>query len=153
MEKLRMKTIEFPKPDGRYLLVNTNPDFTELLQEWIKSEELESVDLLNREQVEALRDETVDTVLLLFNTYELNTEWVFKQALRLLRVGGKLVVCDVAAREENTIRDDLYKEFMPLHSKSGVPDSLDKEMAEKGMNPLFYEKKRGMITGIFKKER
>jgi PadR family transcriptional regulator PadR len=153
MEKLRMKTTELHKPGGRYLLVNTNPDFTDLLEEWINSEDRESVELLDREQVERLGDETVDVVLILFNVYELNTEWVFDHALRLLRGGGRLVICDIAAREENTVRDDLYKEFMPTHSKSGVNANLDKELARKGMKTLVFEKRRGMITGIFQKER
>ena len=153
MEKLRMKTTELHRPGGRYLLVNTNPDFTETLREWIKSEERESVDLLEEKQVEKLRDETVDTALILFNIFELNTEWVFGQVLRLLKVGGKLVVCDIAAREENTIRDDLYKLYMPTHSKSGVSENLDKELAEKGLKTLVFNKKRGMITGIFEKAK
>ena len=151
MEKLRLKTIELPKPDGWYLLVNTNPDFSELLSEWIKSEELESVELLDGKQVEALPDESVDIVLLLFNVFELNMDWVIAHALRLLRKGGKLVVFDVMAREEDTIRDDLYKVYMPSHSKSGVPDDFDEMMSERGMKVLVYEKIRGTITGIFQK--
>jgi len=153
MEKLRMKTTELHKPGGRYLLVNTNPDFADLLEEWINSEERESVELLGKGQVENLLEETVDTVLVLFNVFELNTEWVFEQVLRLLRVGGKLVVCDIAAREENTIRDDLYKVYMPMYSKSGVSINLDEELAERGMKTLVFDKRRGMITGIFQKER
>ncbi len=151
MEKLRLKTIELPKPDGRYLLVNTNPDFYELLCEWIKSEELDSVELLDEKQVEALPDETVDIALLLFNVFELNMDWVFNHALRLLRKGGRLALFDVMAREEDTIRDDLYKIYMPMHSKSGVPDDFDKMMAERGMKVLVYERMRGTITGIFQK--
>jgi len=152
MEKLRLKIIELLKPSGKYLLMNTNPDFSDLLSEWIKSEELESVELLDEKKVEALPDETVDIALLLFNVFELNMEWVFTQALRLLRLDGKLVVFDVMAREEDTIRDDLYKIYMPMHSKSGVPDDLDEMMTEKGMNILVYEKMRGTITGIFQKK-
>jgi DNA-binding PadR family transcriptional regulator len=152
MEKLRIKAIESPKPGGRYLLVNTNPDFTKLLSEWILSEELESVELLDIEQVEELPDETVDTVLALFNIFELNLEWITEQALRLLRVGGKLVICDIEAREEDTIRDDLYKMYMPKHSKSGIHESLEKELAERRMKTLVFDKNRGMITGIFQKE-
>jgi DNA-binding PadR family transcriptional regulator len=152
MEKLRLKIIELLKPSGKYLLMNTNPDFSDLLSEWIKSEELESVELLDEKKVEALPDETVDIALLLFNVFELNMEWVFTQALRLLRLDGKLVVFDVMAREEDTIRDDLYKIYMPMHSKSGVTDDLDEMMTEKGMNILVYEKMRGTITGIFQKK-
>jgi PadR family transcriptional regulator PadR len=151
MEKLRLKTIELPKPDGRYLLVNTNPDFTDLLSEWIKSEELESVELLDEKQLEALPDETVDTALLLFNVFELDMDWIFTHALRLLRKGGKLVVFDIMAREQDTIRDDLYKIYMPNHSKSGVPDDFDEMMSERGMKVLVYEKMRGTITGVFQK--
>lgn len=151
MEKQRLKAIELPKPDGRYLLVNTNPDFTDLLSEWIKSEELESVELLDERQVEALPDKVADVALLLFNVYELSMDWVFSQVLRLLRRGGRLVVSDIVAREENTIRDDLYKTYMPKHSKSGLPDDFDKLMTSKGMKVLFYEKERGLITGIFQK--
>ncbi len=151
MEKLRMKTTELQKPDGRYLLVNTNPDFTKLLREWISSEERESVELLDEKDVEELQDQSIDTALVLFNIFELNTEWVFKHVLRLLKTGGKLVVCDIAARKENTIRDDLYRLYMPTHSKSGVSENLDKELAKKGLKTLVFEKNRGMITGIFKK--
>jgi len=153
MEKLRIKTIESTKPGGRCLLVNTNPDFTKLLSEWILSEELKSVELLDIKQVEKLHDETVDTVLALFNIFELNLEWITEQALRLLRVGGKLVICDIEAREEDTIRDDLYKMYMPKHSKSGIHESLEKELGEMGMKTLVFEKNRGMITGIFQKEK
>jgi DNA-binding PadR family transcriptional regulator len=153
MEKLRMRTTELHRPGGRYLLVNTNPDFTDLLEEWIKSEDRESVELLDRDQGEMLRDKTVDVVLVLFNVFELNTEWVFDQALRLLRVGGRLVICDIAAREENTIRDDLYKVYMPMYSKSGVSINLDEEMAERGLRTLVFDKRRGMITGVFQKEK
>lgn len=153
MEKLRMKTTELHKPDGRYLLVNTNPDFTDLLREWMRSEEREFIELLDREQVERIQDETVDIVLVLFNVFELNLDWILEQASRLLRVGGKLVICDIEAREEDTIRDDLYKEYMPMHSKSGINGDLDKALAEEGMKPLVFEKNRGMITGIFQRER
>jgi PadR family transcriptional regulator PadR len=152
MEKLRMKTTELHKPNGRYLLVNTNPIFSDLLSEWIRSEKRELVDLLDMEQVERLEGETVDIVLALFNITEINVEWTIEQALRLLRKGGKLVICDIAAREEDTIRDDLYKEYMPTQGKSGISLNIDKELTEKGMKVIFFEKKRGLITGIFQKK-
>ena len=152
MEKLRMKTTELHKPHGRYLLVNTNPHFADLLGEWIRSEKRELVDLLDMEQVERLDVETVDIVLALFNITEINVEWTIDQALRLLRKGGKLVICDIAARVEDTIRDDLYKEYMPLHGKSGIDLNLDKKITERGMKALVFERKRGLITGVFQKE-
>ena len=151
MEKLRRKTIEQTSPDGRYMLVNTNPEFDNLLTEWIKSEELDSVELLDKKQVDAFPNGGVDVVLLLFNVFELNMDWSFSTAFRLLRTGGRLVVCDIMAREEDTIRDDLYKIYMPNHSKSGLPNNLDEIMAEKGMKPLFFDIKRGMVMGIFEK--
>ena len=76
-------------------------------------------------------------------------EWTIEQALRLLRKGGKLVICDIAAREEDTIRDDLYKEYMPLHGKSGIDLNLDKKLTELGMKALVFKRKRGLITGVF----
>jgi len=153
MEKLRMKTTELHKPDGRYLLVNTNPVFSELLSEWIRSEKREAIELLDKEQVERQDGETVDIVLALFNITEINVEWTIDQALRLLRKGGKLVICDIAAREEDTIRDDLYKKYMPLHGKSGIDLNLDKKLTELGMKILVFERKRGLITGVFQKEK
>ena len=97
-------------------------------------------------------DESVDVVLALFNITEFNLNWTIDQALRVLRPEGKLVICDVAAREENTIRDDLYKVYMPLHGKSGIEKDMDKQLVDKGMEPLVYERQRGMITGIFQKK-
>ena len=152
MEKIRMRTTEFHKPDGQYLLVNTSPVFTELLSEWVRSEQLEGVKVIDESAVESLGDESVDVVLSLFNITELNINWTLDQAIRVLRVGGKLVVCDVAAREEDTIRDDLYKMYLPLHGKSGIERDMDKQLAKRGMKTLVYESKRGMITGIFQKE-
>jgi PadR family transcriptional regulator PadR len=152
MEKLRMKIIMRNQPDGRYLLVNTVPDFASLLSEWITSEELDSVTLIDREDVEQLQDGSVDTVLAFYNIFELNLEWVIGQSLRLLRGGGKLVICDIEAREENTIRDDLYRIYMPRYSKSGIHETLDEELEERGMKTLVYEKKRGLITAIFGKD-
>jgi len=152
MEKLRMKIIERNQPDGRYLLVNTVPDFAGLLSEWITSEELDSVTLIDREDVEQLQEGSIDTVLAFYNIFELNLEWVIGQSLRLLRGGGKLVICDIEAREENTIRDDLYRIYMPGHSKSGIHETLDEELEERGMKTLVYEKKRGLITAIFRKD-
>jgi len=151
MEKLRQKTIEETSPDGRYMLVNTNPEFDSLLTEWIKSEELDSVELLDKKRVDTFPDGTVDVVLLLFNIFELNMEWSFSTAIRVLRTGGRLVVCDIMAREEDTIRDDLYKVYMPNHSKSGLPNNLDLVMAERGMKNVFFELTRGMVMGIFEK--
>ena len=153
MEKLRMKTTELHKPGGRYLLVNTTPVFAELLTEWVSSENREGVEVLDQDEVEGLSDEIVDVVLALFNVTEINLNWTVDQALRLLRVGGMLVVCDIAAREEDTIRDDLYKEYMPLHGKSGIARNLDELLSERGMKTLVFEQKRGMITGIFQKEK
>ena len=152
MEKLLMKIIERNQPDGRYLLVNTVPDFAGLLSEWITSEELDSVTLIDREDVEQLQEGSIDTVLAFYNIFELNLEWVIGQSLRLLRGGGKLVICDIEAREENTIRDDLYRIYMPGHSKSGIHETLDEELEERGMKTLVYEKKRGLITAIFRKD-
>jgi DNA-binding PadR family transcriptional regulator len=151
MEKLRRKTIEQTRPDGRYMLVNTNPEFDNVLTEWIKSEELDSVELFDKKQVDAFPDGGVDVVLLLFNVFELSMEWSFSTSIRVLRPGGRLVVCDIMAREEDTIRDDLYKVYMPMHSKSGLPNNLDEVMAERGMKPLFFEITRGMVMGIFEK--
>ena len=153
MEKLRMKIIEKNQPGGRYLLVNTVPDFAGLLSEWIASEELDSVELIDREDVERLQDESVDTVLTFYNVFELNFDWVIQQSLRLLRVGGKLVMCDIEAREEDTIRDDIYRIYMPGHSKSGIHETLNEDLEGRGMKTLVYEKKRGLITGIFQKEK
>lgn len=151
MEKLRRKTIEKTSPDGRYMLVNTNPEFSDLVTDWIKSEELDSVELLDKKQVEAFPEGTVDVVLLLFNVFELNMEWSFSTSIRVLRTGGRLVVCDILAREEDTIRDDLYKVYMPNHSKSGLPNNLDEIITEKGMKPKIFEITRGMVMGIFEK--
>ena len=90
--------------------------------------------------------------LALFNITEFNFNWTIDQAIRTLRVGGKLVVCDIAAREEDTIRDDLYRFYLPLHGKSGIERGFDKTMLERGMKPLVFKVERGMITGIFQKE-
>ena len=63
------------------------------------------------------------------------------------------MVCDVAAREEDTIRDDLYKEYMPMHGKSGINSDLDELLLERGMKTLVFERNRGLITGVFQKEK
>ena len=152
MEKIRMKTTELHKPDGQYFLVNTSPVFADALSEWVRSEELEGIKVIDEKGVESLADETVDVVLALFNITEINLNWTIDQAIRVLKIGGKLVICDIAAREEDTIRDDLYKVYMPLHGKSGIEKDTDKELVKRGMKPLVYEKERGMITGIFQKE-
>ena len=152
MEKIRMKTTKLHKPDGQYLLVNTSPVFTDMLSEWVRSEELEGVKVIGKKAVESLADESIDVVLSLFNITEFNINWTVDQAIRVLRAGGKLVVCDIAAREEDTIRDDLYKVYLPLHGKSGIEKDMDKQLAKRGMKSLIYERKRGMITGIFQKE-
>ena len=152
MEKLRMKTTELHKPDGRYLVVNTTPVFADLLGEWIRSEERERVELLDERKVEELEEEQVDVVLALFNVTEINIDWTIEQALRVLRKGGKLVICDIAAREEDTIRDDLYRMYLPMHGKSGIKEELRDEMEEAGMKTLVFEAIRGMVTGIFQKE-
>ena len=152
MEKIRMKTTELHKPDGQYLLVNTSAVFTDMLSEWVRSEELEGVKVIGKKAVESLADESIDVVLSLFNITEFNINWTVDQAIRVLRVGGKLVVCDIAAREEDTIRDDLYKVYLPLHGKSGIEKDMDKQLAKRGMKSLIYERERGMITGIFQKE-
>jgi ubiquinone/menaquinone biosynthesis C-methylase UbiE len=152
MEKIRMKTTELHKPDGHYLLVNTSPVFTDMLSEWVRSEKLEGVRVIDKKAVEGLSDESIDVVLSLFNITEFNHNWTVDQAIRVLRVGGKLVVCDIAAREEDTIRDDLYKIYLPLHGKSGIEKDMDKQLTKRGMKSLIYERERGMITGIFQKE-
>ena len=152
MEKIRMQTTELHKPNGQYFLVNTSPVFAEALSEWVRSEELEGIKVIDEKGVESLGDETVDVVLALFNITEINLNWTIDQAIRVLKVGGKLVLCDIAAREEDTIRDDLYKVYMPLHGKSGIEKDTDKELVKRGMKPLVYERERGMITGIFQKE-
>ncbi len=152
MEKIRVKTTTLHKPDGKYLLVNTSPVFTDLLSEWVRSEKLEGVKVINTETVEGLDPETVDVVLALFNITEFNTSWIESQAIRLLRPGGKLVVCDIAAREQDTVRDDLYRLYLPMHGKSGIERDFDETMSKKGMTPLVFETTRGMITGIFQKE-
>lgn len=153
MEKIRMQTTELHKPDGQYLLVNTSPVFADALSEWVRSEELERVKVIDEEAVEGLANESVDVVLALFNITEINLNWTIDQSIRVLRIGGKLVLCDIAAREEDTIRDDLYKVYLPLHGKSGIEKDTDKELVKRGMKPLVYEKQRGMITGIFQKEK
>jgi DNA-binding PadR family transcriptional regulator len=152
MEKIRMKTTELHKPDGQYLLVNTSPVFTDMLSEWVRSEQLEGVKVIDEKAVESLADESFDVVLSLFNITEFNINWTVDQAIRVLKVGGKLVVCDIAAREEDTIRDDLYKVYLPLHGKSGIEKDMDMQLAKRGMKALVYERERGMITGIFQKE-
>lgn len=152
MEKIRMKTTELHKPDGEYLLVNTTPVYKDMLSEWVRSEELERVKVIDQDEVEVLAEESVDVVLALFNITELNLNWTIDQAIRVLKIGGILVVCDVAAREEDTIRDDLYRVYLPLHGKSGIENDMDKELAKRGMKPLVFERQRGMITAIFQKE-
>jgi DNA-binding PadR family transcriptional regulator len=152
MEKIRMRTTKLHKPDGKYLLVNTSPVFSELLSEWVRSEELEGVKVIDKDTVVDLEDESVDVVLALFNITEFNLNWTIDQAIRVLRKDGKLVICDIAAREEDTIRDDLYKAYLPMHGKSGIEKDTNKDLAKRGMKPLVYELERGMITGIFQKE-
>ena len=152
MEKIRMKTTELHKPNGKYLLVNTSPVFTEALSEWVRVEGLEGVEVIEEKTVEHLDAESVDVVLALFNITEINLNWTVDQAIRVLKIGGKLVICDIAAREEDTVRDDLYKVYMPLHGKSGIENDMDKELAKRGMKRLVFERQRGMITGIFQKE-
>ena len=153
MEKIRMQTTELHKPEGQYLLVNTAPVFKDMLSEWVRLEELEGVKVIDEEDVEGLADASVDVVLALFNITEFNFNWTIDQAIRVLRVGGKLVVCDIAAREEDTIRDDLYRAYLPMQGKSGIERDMDKQLAKRGMKALVFELERGMITGIFQKER
>jgi len=152
MEKLRMKTTELHKPDGRYFLVNTTPVFADLLNDWVRLENREGVEVLSKEEVEQLANGIADVVLALFNITEVNVDWSVDQALRILKKGGKFVICDIAARLGDTIRDDLYKEFLPLHGKSGIDVELDKQLAQRGMKTLLFQIERGMITGIFQKE-
>ena len=152
MEKIRMKAIQLNQPEGKYILVNTVPEYSDSLEEWISSEELESVLLIDREAVDGLQDLSFDTVLILYNIFELNEDWTLSNALRLLKKGGKLVICDIEAREADTIRDDLYKEYMPTYSKSGISEEIKDELEKRGMKTLVFEKNRGLITGIFQKK-
>ena len=152
MEKIRMKAIQLNQPEGKYILVNTVPEYSDSLEEWISSEELESVLLIDREAVDELQDLSFDTVLILYNIFELNEDWTLSNALRLLKKGGKLVICDIEAREADTIRDDLYKEYMPSYSKSGLREEIKEELEKMGMKTLVFEKNRGLITGIFQKK-
>jgi hypothetical protein len=151
MEKIRMQTTQLHKPDGMYLLVNTSSVFTDLLTEWVRSEELKGVKVVEERDVEALEDKSVDVALALFNLTDFNFNWTIDQAIRTLKVGGKLVVCDIAAREEDTVRDDLYRLYLPLHGRSGIERDFNKTMCDRGMKPLVFELKRGMITGVFQK--
>lgn len=152
MEKIRMKTTQLHVPGGNYLLVNTSPVFIDMMTEWVRSEDLEGVKVIDKEKVDSLEDESVDIVLALFNITEFNMEWTTDQAIRLLRPGGKLVVCDIAAREVDTVRDDLYRLYLPMHGKSGIERNFDETLAERGMSVISYELERGLITGVFRKE-
>ena len=148
IEKLRMKMAPRTQPGGRYVLLSANEDFMDALNEWVSYEELgDLVEIVDREGLRGVSDGSVDKVLMLFNLYDKGLGWLIAETARILKPGGRAVISDITARKGATVRDELYEEFMPEHSRSGIDDSiLGPELSRRGLRITDRWEKKGVIT-------
>lgn len=154
IEKLRMKVASRTQPGGRYIVLSAYEDFMDALKEWVSYEELGGlVEIVDREELQRIPDRLVDKVLILYNLHDKELDWMISETARILKPGGRAVISDVAARIGATVRDELYEEFMPEHSRSGIDESiLGPELGRRRLRVTDRWEKKGVVTLLLESE-
>jgi len=148
IEKLRMKMAPKTLPGGRYVVLSAYEDFIDALNEWVSYEDLEDlVEIVDREALRGVPDGSVDKVLILYNLHDNGLGWMIAETARILKPEGRAVISDIVARRGATVRDELYEEFMPEHSRSGIDESiLGPELSSQGLRVTDRWEKKGVVT-------